>query len=427
MDKRFINLFNLTEDQAIALLDTPQDQLDEEDSRYIAASHLVNFPTDKTIAALVRAIQTTDPQLDNRIVRRKSVETLGRLEAAVALPVIQACLNDPDCYTVENAVWAIGEIGTQDATILEAMAALLDRPGQTYRVIIHTLTKLDYQPALERIRKFVDGDDKPIASAAMAAVCRLTGDDSGMAQVVEFLQHENVYTRRLCIQDLIDAKYYSAIPAIAKAPVSLVFRLRGVRLLAEAGMPSAITWDDVRPSLEAVLRDHPADLEMVHEYDQPPGLDFVIRELYETDFGRSYLATQTMLESYPDVAPAAIMATYEAEGYADYGAHYHVMKLLGWLKYAPATEMLMEMLNHPQPQFQKSRAAAAIALGEIGDPRAIEPLKACLSARIWDLKYASLLSLEKLGDTSGFALVAEDADWAVRAKAQTYLANHGGR
>jgi bilin biosynthesis protein len=422
MDKRFINLFNLTEDQAIALLDTPQDQLDEEDSRYIAASHLVNFPTEKTIAALVRAIQTTDPQLDNRIVRRKSVETLGRLEAVQALPVIQACLADDDCYTVENAVWAIGEIGTQDATILEAMTALLDKPGQTYRVIIHTLTKLGYHPALDRIRRFVDVADKPIASAALAAIYRLTGDASGMAQVVEFLQHENVYTRRLCIQELIDTQYYSAIPAIAKAPVSLVFRLRGIRSLAESGMPGAITWADVQPSLEAVLRDHPDDLEMVHEYDQPPGLDFLIRELYETDFGRSYLATQTLLAAYSDVAPAAIMATYEAEGYADYGAHYHVMKLLGWLKYAPATDMLIEMLNHPQPQFQKSRAAAALALGEIGDPRAIEPLKACLSARIWDLKYAALLSLEKLGDTSGFVLVAEDADWAVRAKAQSYLA-----
>jgi bilin biosynthesis protein len=424
MDKRFINLFNLTEDQAIGLLDTPQDQLNEEDSRYIAASHLVNFPTEKTIAALIRAIQTTDPQLDNRIVRRKSVETLGRLEAVQALPVIQACLADDDCYTVENAVWAIGEIGTQDTTILEAMAALLDKPSQTYRVIIHTLTKLDYQPALERIRQFVDVDDKPIASAALAAICRMTGDYSGMVQVVEFLQHENVYTRRLCIQDLIDAKYYSAIPAIAKAPVSLVFRLRGIRLLAESGMPDAINWDDVWPSLEAVLRDHPRDLEMVHEYDQPPVLDFVVRELYETDFGRSYLATQTILEKYSDVAPEAIMATYEAEAYADYGAHYHVMKLLGWLKYAPATEMLIEMLNHPQPQFQKSRAAAALALGEIGDPKAIEPLKACLSARIWDLRYAALLALEQLGDTSGFALVAQDADWAVRAKAQSYLANH---
>ena len=43
MDKRFYSFFNLTEDQAIAVLDTPQDQIGEDDSRYIAASHLVNF------------------------------------------------------------------------------------------------------------------------------------------------------------------------------------------------------------------------------------------------------------------------------------------------------------------------------------------------------------------------------------------------
>lgn len=60
MDKRFFNFFNLTEDQAIALLDTPQDQLSEDDSRYIAASHLINFPTERSINALMRAVQQTD-------------------------------------------------------------------------------------------------------------------------------------------------------------------------------------------------------------------------------------------------------------------------------------------------------------------------------------------------------------------------------
>ena len=52
MDKRFFNLYNLTEEQAIALLDTPQEEIGEDDSRYVAASHLVNFPTENTILAL---------------------------------------------------------------------------------------------------------------------------------------------------------------------------------------------------------------------------------------------------------------------------------------------------------------------------------------------------------------------------------------
>ena len=69
MDKRFSKLFNLTEHEAIALLDTPSELVSEDDSRYIAASHLVNFPTEESIKALIRAIQNSDPTLENTIVR----------------------------------------------------------------------------------------------------------------------------------------------------------------------------------------------------------------------------------------------------------------------------------------------------------------------------------------------------------------------
>ncbi|MCU0544700.1 MAG: HEAT repeat domain-containing protein [Oscillatoriaceae cyanobacterium Prado104] len=421
MDKRFFSLFNLTEERAIELLDTPQSEIGEEDSRYIAASHLINFPTERAIAALMRAVQQTDPTLDNRIVRRKSVETLGRLQAARALPVIRSCLSDSDCYTVENAVWAIGEIGTQDAEILEEIAQLLDKPGQTYRVIIHTLTKLNYAPALDRIRKFVNDLDPPTASAASAAVCRLTGDFSQMGKVVAMLQHTNVLGRRLSIQDLIDARYYAAIPNIAKCPVSLVFRLRGIRMLAEAGISDkSLTFTSIQPYLEQALRDDPADLDLVHCYEKLPDLPFLIRQLYETDFGRCYLATKTILEYYSEAAPAALFATYDEEANNDYGAHFHVIKLFGWLKHSPACDLLLEALHNTQPQFQKSRAAAAIALGEIGEKLAIPALQACLATKIWDLQYAALMALEKLGDLSGYQSDATDRDWLVQAKIEAH-------
>jgi bilin biosynthesis protein len=422
MDKRFFSIYNLTEDHAIALLDTPQDQIGEDDSRYIAASHLVNFSTERSIHALIRAVQQADPAMDNRIVRRKSVETLGRLQAVQALPVIYTCLSDEDCYTVENAAWAIGEIGTQDPAILEAVAQLLDKPGQTYRVIIHTLAKLGYQPALERIRRFTTSPDLPTASAAITTICRFTRDYSQMGQVVGMLQHSNVLARRLSIQDLIDAQYYDAIPEIARCPVSLVFRLRGIRMLAEAGIAAgAIAFTTIQPYLEQTLRDHPNDLGMVHSYEQLPALPFLVRELYETDFGRCYLATKTILDHYAEAAPAMLFATYAEEANNDYGAHFHVMKLFGWLKHAPAYDLLIEALHNRQPQFQKSRAAAAIALGELGDRRAILALQACLDTKIWDLKYAALMALEQFGDLSGYEQVTLDDDWLVREKAATRL------
>ncbi|MDY6781355.1 MAG: HEAT repeat domain-containing protein [Cyanobacteriota bacterium] len=420
MDKRFFSLFNLTEDQAIALLDTPQDRTSEEDSRYIAASHLVNFPTERAIAALIRAVEQTDPSLDNRIVRRKSVETLGRLQATTALPAIRSCLQDGDRYTVENAVWAIGEIGTENAEILEEIAQLLEKSEQTYRVIIHTLATLNYQPALDRIRKFTSDTDPPTASAAITAVCRLSQDDSQMGKVVAMLQHPKVLARRLSIQDLIDARYYAAIPHIARCPVSLVFRLRGIRMLAEAGMAEgAIAFESLQPDLEQTLRDRPHDLNLVHHYDTLPTLETLIRGLYETDFGRCYLAAKTLLDRYAQEAPAALLATYAEEARSDYGAHFHVVKLLGWLKYAPAYDLFVEALHNTQPQFQKSRAAAAIALGELGDKRAIAELQTCLETRIWDLKYAALMALEQLGDISGYEKLASDEDRLIREKVKT--------
>ncbi|MEH2049849.1 HEAT repeat domain-containing protein [Nostoc sp.] len=419
MDKRFFKMFGLTEEEAIAIIDTPLEQLEDASDKYIAVSHLINFPTEQSIAALVRAIETSNPdELDHRIVRRKAVESLGRLQAESALPVIRQCLKDDDIYTVENTVWAIGEIGTKDPEILEEVAQLLDKPGQIYRVIIHTLANADYQPSLERVRKFTQVEDEPTRSAAIATVCRFTGDYSQITEVMALLQSSSVNARRGCIQDLIDSRYYKAIPEIARCPVSLVFRLRGLRMLLDAGVPSGeITFTEIQPYLEQVLYDHPNDLDLVHEYDATPVLDFVINELYETDFGRCYLATKTLLDVYPQEAPAALLATYGDKAYNDYGAHYHVMKLFGWLKYAPAYDLLVENLHNREPQFQKSRAACAIALAELGDLRAIAELKICLNTPIWDFKYACLLALDSLGDSSGREICVSDRDWLIRAKA----------
>ena len=80
---------------------------------------------------------------------------------------------------------------------------------------------------------------------------------------------------------------------------------------------------------------------------------------------------------------------------------YHVIKTLGWLNYAPAYEIFLEGLHRTEPQFQKSRTAAAIALGELGDTQAIPDLHKCLESEIWDLKYAALMALSALGDKKG--------------------------
>jgi bilin biosynthesis protein len=419
MDKRFSSLFNLSEAQAIEILDGPADDSDEASSRYIAASHLVNFDTEPSIAALMRAATNLAPDLDNRIVRRKAVESLGRLKVKAALPVLKSCLNDEDSYLVENAAWALGEIGTDNAATLEKLAEQLERPSQSYRAIIHSLAKLGYRPAAERIQKFANSEqDPPIASAALSALYQLTGDEQAILGVLEFLQSPNVNARRGSIQDLIDAGYVQSIPQIAQCPVSMVFRLRGIRLLAESGIDlGSLSFAQVQPDLEKVIRDYPGDVALVHSYGQLPDIDSLIQSLYGTDFGRCYLASKTLLENYAEAAPAALRESYLAEGYNDYGAHYHIMRLFGWLKIGEAYDLLVEALHNQSPQFQKSRVAAAIALSELADPRAAVELKKALAVPIWDLQYAALMALDKLSEANH--LEVENADWLVQAKLRT--------
>ncbi|MBT9316783.1 HEAT repeat domain-containing protein [Leptothoe spongobia] len=422
MDNRFANIFGLTEEQSIALLDTPPEQATDESERYIAASQLANYPSEASINALIRAVNVTYDSLDNRITRRKSVESLGKLKAKQSLEVIRPCLSDTDRYTVEAAVWTIGEIGTENTEILEEITQLLLKPDQAYRVIIHTLVKLNYVAAVDRVRPFMDHEDEPTASAAIATVCRFAQDFSQIDRVVSFLQSDSVNARRACLEDLINARYYAAIPAIARCPISLMFRLRAIRSLADSGIAAGeVSINEVLPVIEQILLDHPNDLDLVHEYDQPPVLEFLIRELYHTDFGRTYLATQTLIEQQSEAVPTALFETYEAEAHNDYGAHYHVMKLMGWLKHQPAYDLLLEALTNTSPQFMKSRAAAALSLGYLGDQRAIAPLQTSAQSNIWMLQYTSLMALEKLGDYSQHKLLLEADDWAVRAKANQVL------
>ncbi len=423
MDNRFSNIFNLTEDQAIALLKKPLNTEDGTSERYVGAAHLINFPSERSINALIEAIGDQNPALENRIARRKAVESLGRLKAIQALPILRSCLSEEDVLMVENAVWSIGEIGTEDESLLEAIANLLTKPNQTYRVIVHTLANFDYKPAIEKIKPFTNYHDESVKSAAIASLARLTGDNSQMNLVVDFLQNDNINARRACIQDLIDVEYYPAISAIAKAPISVAFRLRGIRLLAAKGIGAGkIAFAEIESSLDRIIRDRPQDIDMVHEYDQPPSLEFLIRELYHTDFGRCYLAGKTLLELYSEEAPDALLKTYANEANNDYGAHFHVIKLLGLLKHRPSYDLILEALHNTSPQFQKSRAAAAIALGNLGVSEAIPILKETLNTPIFDLKYACLLSLEKLGENL-WLTVADDKNLLIKAKANHKLSS----
>ncbi|CCH66639.1 Bilin biosynthesis protein CpeY [Richelia intracellularis HH01] len=66
--------------------------------------------------------------------------------------------------------------------------------------------------------------------------------------------------------------------------------------MAQAGISAGeITFPDIQPYLEQGIFNYPNNLELVHKCDYIPSLTFAINQLYETDFGRCYLAAKTLL------------------------------------------------------------------------------------------------------------------------------------
>ena len=83
MDKRFFNLFNLTEAEAIALLDTHRSATSMMPSdKYIAASHLINYPTEASDRGLDCGLHS-EP-VDRRDPRRSDCAPQSSWKASAA-------------------------------------------------------------------------------------------------------------------------------------------------------------------------------------------------------------------------------------------------------------------------------------------------------------------------------------------------------
>lgn len=423
-DIRFNNIHpGLGHQEALKMLLSPLEELDLESDRYTAAAHLVNFPGETTEEALLRCIADDDPCQAQRIARRKAVETLARLGCTRAAPAIERCLGSPDVYLVENAAWALGELGSDNPELQARLIALLDDPRQSRRIIVQVLAKQNCRESLAAIAKLRDHDDGMLATVAIRAHACLSGDRGQLAHLEEFLFHPDVNVRRGVIQDLMDADAQDLIEAIGTAPVSPAFRLRGIRHLADRREGER---DSLLPLVDRQFRDHPCTLQLVHAYDKPPGLEFLVRELYGTDYGRTYLAIQTLEQDHGVEAIPALIQSFEAEGWNDYGAHYHLMHLFGRLGDPVVLPLVRDGLANRRPQFQKSRAAAALALAELAPEEAHGALAVqAKEATNWELRYAAVMALDSIG-ASIPDCVLKDHDWMVSLRAKQAVAQAAG-
>lgn len=433
-------------DTAIQILDAPLGSLEARDDRFIAAERLKFYPSEKAVDAIIAFVRRFERGgmelyvLEDKVARRKAVESLGRHKGAFrreeVICLLRECLGDADGFMVEVAVWALAEIGvTNDAEVLEDIVKVLDSKAVVKRVVIQTLMRAKYTPALPRIRGLVEDADAATRSAAMTAVAILSGDETIMDPVVNILKSAELNLRRAAIEDITLSKHTPALEQVAVCPNSLVLRSRTVRVLLDKMKKENVEmeqWlsDDTAALVDRLIWDHPCDLDLLgqkKETKKARDASRNIRQLYKNDALSAYAASRCLAEDHrntdsSDVA-TAVKKSHEDLGYFDYFGAYHVFKTLGWLRYQDAYELLVDNAKNLPPRFFNHQAGAATALAELGRVEAVEVLgEVAKRTGIWELKYACLIACERLGDGGMLRdWLKEDVDWLVRARARSGL------
>lgn len=427
-------------EMAISILAKPLGSLESSDDRYIAAERLKFFPSAASARALMDFVSLFSYSLPDGLpveewaARRKAVESLGRhaglhLADEVAT-FLEAHLGDTDPHTAETAAWAISQMPSPPASALAAVEDALHRPDAPHRALLHALTAANATASVASIRTLLESDPPALGaaaqSAAAAALSVLAGDDGPISEIPNLLKVDSLNDRRAAIADLSTARYRPALEPIARAPLSIVLRAGAARsvLRGEAD-------EEALMMLDLVLWDHPRDLDLlgrVRETKRQRDVVRNVRALYRNDALDAYVACKTLCE---DAGPGGLagdagkqtLASHVDRPYFDYFGAYHAFKTLGWMRYAPAFDVLADAARTLPPRFFNHRVAAISALGNLGDARAKEVVGAAAGETdvLWHVRYACLLAAGVLGDGEVRERLCEDGDWLVRARARSGL------
>ena len=429
----------LDQNGAIEILATDFQDLESDSDYYMAVSHLVNFPGQLANEALLNFLGRVSTESAVLLAQRKAVEVLARLGVTQAQVKIASFLDSSDIYMVENAAWALAQIGCQDQSVHQRLIRLLHDSRQNQRVLIQSLSKLSVFTALSTIAPLVDHEKSSVRGAAIAATIHLSGDRTRLADLADHLYVPNQMDRQSAVQDVIDAGGIELMSSLLQAPISPAFRMRAVRALVGRSSGEQLKRNALS-AVDQVLRDDPRVITVLHHYGDPLPTKLLVEGLFHPDFSRCYLAMQTLLERDPDDVWSHVLVSWHKKAHNDYGAHYFMMHLFGlirnWSHEALASihDILSDAIRDRRPQFKKSPSAALLSFSILFPGQCDHFLKEGLLQNIqpfWDFRYAILLLLQS-PHLSQFLpqnlellnkLAQSDPDYFVRWKAQLILKN----
>ncbi len=401
----FDNLPKITKEEALRILSTPFHQLKLSSDYYKAVYHLSKFPGVETEQALLTLIKSDSTEQSLLIAKRKAVESLAILNSYDALPVIKTCLGSSDTYLVENAAWALAELGCNDLTVNKKILSLLNDEEQNRRVLIQSLAKMRAYPEIQSIKPMLTDQTLPsgVRGAAIAAYSSLCGPTDEIICLKKYLNLPNQNDRQCAIQDIIDADEISLIPSLLKTPVAPSFKLRAINHLWPQGV-SFLNSIHLYDILDLLIIDHPSDLDLQSNFHTISCNRLLVEEFFGTDFNRSYFALKQLIKR-DSITLWKILLEYWDRAEKDYGALYFFMILFrlvpGWdqnqVKRIEA--LALSCLDQYWPDYMKFRPAAILTLMTINPIENRKYIPKWLNQTetpFWACRYAALITIQSL-------------------------------
>ena len=291
----FNNLPKITKKDAINILKKPIAEVKLSADYYKAVFHLANFPCQESEIVLLDFIKFDFEQLEFRIAKRKAIEVLALFECKKSIPTIASFLQNDDPYLVETCIWALGKLKCNDITIINQICSILSKQSNNKRVVIQTLTYLGVKKEIEKIRSLLN--DKKLSNgirgASLAALIKLAGEEDKLSELKDFLILSNQNDRHCAVQDIVNAGHLSAIPFLIKAPISPSFKIKAIESL---WINDSLESENVNllDSIDAVIIDDPNKINTLELINFEKDINFLIEQLFHTDFNRCYKAMREL-------------------------------------------------------------------------------------------------------------------------------------
>jgi len=380
------------------------------------ARALGNIGHSQAAESLIAALQDTEWR-----VRREAAQALGKIGDANAVRSLTTTLQDTEWRVRREAVRALGKIGNAQA-IESLIIALKDGEWSVRQVAFDALKQIGETKTLEALIAAIKGADASVRQAIFWVIEKIGA--SAVSPLVAALAGADT-SARLAIMWTLEKIGTSAVAPLIVALKDQDWNVRqeAARSLGRLGGTRSTE------ALIAALNDEnmyvrQAAVEALRRIGDARAVKPLMRAFWHADASMR----ETIGVALYSIGAPAVSPLITALRDSDEKVRIDAIKLLGLIGETKATKPLLDLLKFSAEQRPpvEMRKATVMALRQIGDARAIEPLIAALQDPDASVREAAAWTLGQFDDarsTASLRIALKDTSAHVRETAAKALSH----